>query len=57
MRLVVEIPDATLKEFKDATKQNSETMAQVIRRAIDGYLRDGGTKKPSPGHSRSGKST
>jgi len=50
MRLVVEVPDEQLIRFKDAVAKEHRTQADVIRAAIDAYVKSiekqDGSKKP-----------
>lgn len=40
MRLVVEVPDKQLERFRAAVEAENRTQAEVIRAAIDQYIRD-----------------
>lgn len=39
MRLVVEVPDRTLERFKSAVESQNKTQADVIRAAINAYIK------------------
>jgi predicted DNA-binding protein len=52
MRLVVEVPDEQHQRFKEAVAIERRTQADVIREAIDSYVKKSEKRRDDEGRSR-----